>query len=443
MKFQSILLLIFLSILNFTACEVEETIDLNGASLDLIVNNAQLSDIQSLATGIESAMRIRLGTYYDVVSLIGREYYRVSNSDPRFTGDILGRGTSTIDNNTFYTTGPFGARYNVIKNCNITLEAINNTSAALSDIEKNSIRGFVQTIQAYSLLLVLNQQYNNGVRLDVADPDNLGDFVSLEASLTGIKSLLDASYALLQTSDADASFILDLSSGFVNFDDPALDAKVSDLAKFNRAIAARVALYQNDLPEVLDALTNSFIDFDGDLNTGVSHTFSTAGGDQLNPLFYAPNSNGETIIVHPDFIADTLAGDTRINKVSKRTATLTFDDLSSDYDLAVYASTSTPIPIIRNEELILIYAEANRTSNTAEAVRAINIVRNAANIGDYTGATSPEALLTEILFQRRYSLLGEGHRWIDARRHDLLNTLPIDREDDDVFIEFPRPATEN
>ena len=132
-----------------------------------------------------------------------------------------------------------------------------------------------------------------------------------------------------------------------------------------------------------------------------------------------------------------------MNKVSRRTETLTFDDLNSDYDLAVYASTSAPIPIIRNEELILIYAEASRVSDATEAVRAINSVRNAANVGDYTGATTPEALLTEILFQRRYSLLGEGHRWIDARRHGLLGTLPIDREGDDVFSEFPRPATEN
>jgi len=47
-----------------------------------------------------------------------------------------------------------------------------------------------------------------------------------------------------------------------------------------------------------------------------------------------------------------------------------------------------------------------------------------------------------MLNQRRYSLFGEGHRWIDMRRYNRLNTLPIDRPGDDVWEEFPIPATE-
>ena len=71
-------------------------------------------------------------------------------------------------------------------------------------------------------------------------------------------------------------------------------------------------------------------------------------------------------------------------------------------------------------------------------------VRNAAGLDNYTGGTSPAELVAEILYNRRYSLFAEGgHRWIDARRFGILNTLPIDRAGDGTFEQFPIPLTEN
>jgi len=64
----------------------------------------------------------------------------------------------------------------------------------------------------------------------------------------------------------------------------------------------------------------------------------------------------------------------------------------------------------RNEELILIYAEA-------QIGRDVN----------------------EVLKQRRYSLLGEGHRWCDLRRKGRLGEVNVDRVGDIVHTEFPRP----
>ena len=104
------------------------------------------------------------------------------------------------------------------------------------------------------------------------------------------------------------------------------------------------------------------------------------------------------------------------------------------------------IPIIRNEELLLIYAEAKiqlgGPANFTDAVTAINKIRVAAGLLPYSGALTQTALIDEMLKQRRYSLYGEGHRWIDMRRYNRLNTLPIDRAGDDVWVEFPRPVSE-
>jgi hypothetical protein len=107
------------------------------------------------------------------------------------------------------------------------------------------------------------------------------------------------------------------------------------------------------------------------------------------------------------------------------------------------AYSTAPIPIIHNEELILIYAEANiQTDNLAEAVKALNIIRNGHSLPDYSGAVTKDALINEMLNQRRYSLFYEGHRWIDMRRYDRLDQLPIDRTDDDVWSAMPIPFTE-
>jgi hypothetical protein len=126
-----------------------------------------------------------------------------------------------------------------------------------------------------------------------------------------------------------------------------------------------------------------------------------------------------------------------------RTSVASLDGLSSNRDVWDYTSSTAPIPIIRNEELILIYAEANiQTMDLTNAVTALNTIRNAYGLPNYSGPVTQAALLTEMLNQRRYSLYCEGHRWVDLRRYNLLSELPIDRPGDQVWTEFPLPVTE-
>ena len=70
-------------------------------------------------------------------------------------------------------------------------------------------------------------------------------------------------------------------------------------------------------------------------------------------------------------------------------------------------------------------------------------MRTEAGLTAYTGAQTEAALIDELLKQRRYSLYAEGHRWIDVRRYDRLNTLPLERPNDDVWSSFPIPLNEN
>jgi starch-binding outer membrane protein, SusD/RagB family len=417
-------------ILCFAGCKKDYG-DLNNATIQDLSKNATQSELNNLVNGTESGMRNALNFYLDDVSIIGRETYRFSVSEPRYVLDLLGANNATLIGSNFYITTPWAARYSVVKNCNILIQAANN-STTISSAEKKGYSGFARTIKAYQLLLNLNLTYSNGIRVDVANPDNLGPFVSYSAGLAAITLLLDSAKSDL--SGATVSFPL---AGFSGFSDAA------GLIKANRALAARLNVYQSNWQPALDDLTSSFFDLNGDLNSGIFHVYGTGSGDQLNPVFIPQNQTGEERVAHPSFAQDIEASDDRINKTTLRITPAALSGLRSDRDLWVYTSSTAPIGIIRNEELILIYAEANiQLNNLTEGVNAINRIRNAHGLANYSGSLTQPALITEMLNQRRYSLFFEGHRWVDLRRYNLLNSLPIDRPGDDVWTEFPMPVTE-
>ncbi len=431
-------MVVVMLVAGFSSCKIDEQVDPNNPSLEGIEANATVDELNNLVTGMLSGMRNRFDTYLDDVSVIGRDYYRYSGSDPRFTSDLLGKEASVLDPNTFYTTNPWADQYRVVRNGWILRHAIANTSAALTDEEKNGYLGFAKTMQAQQMLNSLNMQYQNGIRVDVEDPDNPGPFLSYDASLQGILDLLDEGYNDLTNAGDVFRFVL--TSGFTGFDTP------ETFAKFNRALAARVTLYKGDFTNVEGLLNESFFDMSGELATGVYMVYSTSGGDLLNdaftPLNSSPGSNARC--AQPSFITDAEAGDARVaSKTVLRDAPAFADDLTSDYDVWVYKSNTDPVCIIRNEELLLIYAEAkNQTGNSGSAIDAVNIIRAAAGLSPYAGGTSQDEVTNEILKQRRYSLFGEGHRWVDMRRYNKLGELPIDRPGDDVWVQFPRPASE-
>jgi hypothetical protein len=155
-----------------------------------------------------------------------------------------------------------------------------------------------------------------------------------------------------------------------------------------------------------------------------------------------PN-NGDQIIVNDSWIADAEAGDLRVaEKSALRTDPSTQDLLTGTHETRLYASNVSPIDMLRNEELILVYAEAQIGSNNAEAVAALNVIRTAAGLPSYAGGTDDGSLVTEMLNQRRYSLWCENHRMFDLRRYNLSNTLPIDRPGDVIYNIFPVPLVE-
>ena len=424
------LLLLFVISSGFYSCKKDYG-NLNSPTIEDFLKNATRDELNNLVSGTESAMRNALSLYLDDAGTLGREGYRFSGSEPRYVTDLLGANSGTLSNSNFYITNPWAARYRVVKNCNVLIEAAGN-STLITAAQKSAYTGFAKTIKAYQFLLNLNLTYTNGIRIDVADPDHLGAVVTYTDALTAIAALLDAGKTDLGT--AEVVFPLAGFGGFSN---------AAGLVQFNRALAARVAVYQKNWDAALSALNQSFFGLDKAFTLGVNHVFGTGSGDQLNPMFIPQNQTGEVRVAHPSYATDIEANDDRINKTTVRNSTASLNGLSSGRDVWVYTSSTSVLPVIRNEELILIYAEVNiQKNNLPEAVIAINKIRTGHNLPAYSGAVSQAALITEMLKQRRFSLFYEGHRWIDMRRYNLLAQLPVDRTGDDVWDKFPLPLTE-
>ncbi|MGH7538695.1 MAG: RagB/SusD family nutrient uptake outer membrane protein [Gemmatimonadales bacterium] len=410
--------------------------------------NPSRADVAAAAAGILIAARQDAADWILDASILGREGYRFDGSDPRFITEFL---NGPLDPG----SGAFGGdhwleHYAATRSTNDLLNVI-GTASALSVAEQAATSGFAKTMQAYAFLMVLSAHAQDSIPVDVnravtADP---APFVTNDSALGFASGLLDDAQADLGA--GGAAFPFSLPAGFAGFNTPV------NFLRFNRALKVRVEVYRGSLgcgdpcyTAALTALGGSFVDTSAtaDLAAGVYFNYSTNPGDQANPLFQNPLT-GENV-VHPS-LADSLeAGDTRLaaKTVTRTPTSAGVPPLTSNRGWTRYPATNASIAIIRNEELILLRAEANNALTARDAVAAandINYIRVksgglAANGG--LSGLSVSQVLDELLVQRKYSLLYEGHRWVDMRRTGRLSQILIDRVGDVVFGTLAVPNDE-
>ncbi|KUG06780.1 RagB/SusD family nutrient uptake outer membrane protein [Solirubrum puertoriconensis] len=434
-------------VLSASSCaffEVDDVQDPNNPDAAAFQSNPSLAQIQALASGTEASLRLGYqgqGPYLNVTGTFGREVVVLATNESRWYTELL--GTRDQDNAAFYNSAyPDFARARRVAQI---LRQSAATAAVLSDQQKQAVNGYAHTMEALAQLYILNLQGENGIRTDVEDPLNPGPFVSYEEGLNFITQLLNQASTELAAGGAAFPFKF-TTGGFTGFDTP------ETFNRFNRAIATRVAVYRRDWATARTLLGQSFYSETGDLTLGPKITYTPGQPlDTGNPYFQALNANPATLVtVQRSILQDTLkltttGRDARVRaKIGRRTTPRSLGGITGAYQPRVYSSNTTPIPIIRNEELILIAAEVNiQQSNLPEAVRLLNIIRTrSGNIGPYTGAVTQAALIDELLLQREFSLFYEGHRWIDYRRYNRLNQLDLELPTHRIFSAMLRPFAE-
>jgi hypothetical protein len=256
--------------------------------------------------------------------------------------------------------------------------------------------------------------------------------------LAEIARLLDEGLADLGMGRGALPFAL--SSGFRGFTGMGF-------AKYNRAMRARVAVYQKDYAAANDALAQSFLNAGtptmpltvADLQVGVYHAYSTASGDQVN------NLRNPNLYAHPSFAMDGPGDERVVRKTTVVDPPGSLQGLTSDRKYTIYTRPDSPLPIIRNEELLLLRAEARWFGSPGDkpgALADLNLVRQTSGgLAAVAPVTDPD-FITALLYERRYSLAFEGHRLIDLRRFDRTMTIPLDKPDHVRNIRYPIPLAE-
>jgi hypothetical protein len=411
-----------------------------------------------LATGVLRDDRGNEPGYVLGLGLLGREVYNYTPTEGRNTSGWL---TSDVNNNTSFGggalwSGPYFTLRDIFNTSSVLESA---TSTQFSDAQKNAVRGFLHTTEAYSLLQLINTRNDLGVVVQVnSDPNQLSPFVSRDSAFNYIIGELNKAQTEL-TAAGTVAFPFTFHSGYTGFTTPA------NYLKFNRAMAARVNAYRASLgisgcgaaksaacyQTVLTNLSQSFLDTTKALTLGVFNVFSAAAGDVANT-----NSNANTSAIVAHYKADSgialRADGTKDLRFQNKVITLANPKgpstsslgVATTFDYSIYAARTDPIAIIRNEELILLRAEAEYyTGDQASALIDINEIRTKSGGLAPRGAFADEAdFLTELLYNRRMSLAFEGHQWIDKRRFGLLNTLPLDLPTHVIVSRLPVPQGE-
>jgi hypothetical protein len=418
----------------------------NPNSPNIIGENPTRSEVAATANGILIATRADMGDWALDGGIFGREAYRFDGSDPRFVGELM---QGPLDPG----SGAFGGdhwaeEYGAIRTANDLLAVI-GTATALTAEEQSAVTGFAHTLQAYNFLIILDAHLQDSIPLDVgtdvAAPP--APFRSNADAYARVIALLDN--ALPELDAGGGAFPFALPSGFSGFDTPAT------FRQFNRALRARVAVYRGDYAGALTALAESFIDPAGPLDRGVYMDFSAGAGDFANPLALSPQV-GENFghpslrtgaQLQPGGELDQRFLDKLVPRAPRSAGTPGV--LTSDLGWIRYPSPNSPIPMIKNEELILLRAEANiGQNNLGPAVADIDLVRTTSGLlAPYSGTVDQPSLLTELLYNKRYSLLYEGgHSWVDFRRYGRLADLATNERagppPDVIFTTLPIPTAE-
>jgi starch-binding outer membrane protein, SusD/RagB family len=430
------------SILAGTGCYDYNITNPNAPTASSVYGNPTRANLSALATGMFDQSRNNITQFIWRLGSMGREGANLAgNNQPDYIEPYLGPLSTTQFGGSLWA-----APYVQILNTNQFIDAVPK-SPDLSDQDKAASIGFAETLKALAFLYVVQTRGQLGAPVDVDRPPTAppAPFVTEDSVYRTILFLLNDARAHLAT--AGGAFPFPLPPGY------GLASTPQTFRGFTWMLTAKANILRatdhtqcGGAPTSCDQAALAAIDSSGFLSidpgnffNGVNFDFGTGPGDSQNDLadpvtsavYYALTLNITDAQTQASSAPDQRVLDkiTGPNGVTPQTlsgfplnGTLKF----TNYFTGGVADASHPIPIIRDEELILLKAEAEiGLGQLAAATTDLNVVRQGSGkLAPLTPGLSQAALIDELLYNRRYSLLWEqGTRWIDARRYGRLSSI--------------------
>jgi starch-binding outer membrane protein, SusD/RagB family len=370
------------------------------------------------------------------------------------SGNGTGNWVTNRNANSAYVEYPFRLYYRAIGNANALIENIDKAAGTDADRKRLKAEGLALRAWSYfNLVQIFAKRYvggttnsQPGVSMPLSDKDVKLPRSTVEEVYAQINKDLDDAIALFTTGSAVP---VGLKGGESNF-----KSHLSLTAA--RAIKARVALTQQKW-DLAASLAKQVIDAGG-FSLMTNAQYQEGFNNILNPEWiwgaFVQDDQGDTFgSFHAQISWD--GNTTYIRGQPKRINSALYDQISatdvrkkmwepnptaanfplpaSNYIRQPYMSRkfktrATPtigdVPYIRLAEMYLILAEANaRAGKDAEARAALfTLAKN--RDPNYTLSTnSGQALIDEIMIQRRVEFWGEGFRFFDLKR----TNQPLDR----------------
>jgi len=439
--------------LGAAACSDISVPDYNRAGIADLVNNPNRTLVDAASAGLYQNARRDAGFRVRSAGTLGREVYYLDPNESRYVTELV---TGNIDPSSFAGNHDYNNPYGTITQGQIILKAVDKVSSnEYTDAQKNAIRGFVYTMMGNDMLIIaeLHQYGPTEVNEDpLADPAPMKTQADLYAKAA---AYFDQAVPFLKA--GGTSFPFPSPSGMSGFTSPN-----STFLQYNRALRTRLDVLNRNYAAAKIHVDSTFVTTPASptratFNIGAYYTYGTGAGDISNSL-----ASGSPELAEPTLRTDAQlqpsgARDARfLLKVDSTGASVTRYQITTNLRYKIYrtngsqfagsSGTASPIPIIRNEDLILMRSEIRWfTGDHAGAMADLNYVRtNSGGLAPIAEPASDDAYITALLYERRYSIMYEGgYRWLDYRRFNRLsafNNYPRTGDKSPQF--FPIPFTE-
>src|SRR5215510_5421834 len=147
------------------ACKDTAQPDQNNPSLEGVQDNPSRVTVTRLVRGVLEGYRLNSNFPLNF-RIIGRDAYNLQSAEPRNTGELL--GTSNLDPGGFGSAF-WGGQYRTVRTAEVLLASL-SSSEFLSDAEKETARGIVNTVKAIELFTVWAAHDTAGMVIDVSGP---------------------------------------------------------------------------------------------------------------------------------------------------------------------------------------------------------------------------------------------------------------------------------
>jgi hypothetical protein len=364
------------------------------------------------------------------------------------------------DRGSFAGGGGWAGQYVTIRASNTLLTALANPRPGVfTAAELSAIRGFAQTYKAIAYYRLVEMRDTIGVALQGDDPNNITPqaIICKKDMNNYVAALLDSANTNLVAAGNIAFPWSAFPTGMFAFGRDY--RRVQNFVLFNRGWKGKVDFYrgmdhQNPQPalfttaiaELTQALggaapgavaTSSFA-------TGMYYVFVPAGTEA------APNPYSDTRIGINPALDSVRAGDTRGSKIVNRSSAVTIQGITLTKTLLrsvpSSANQAAPIAALRDEELVLLRAQAEfEAGQFVNGYLDLNSVHTFYGLTPYAVSVDINQARSDLLYDKRYSLLGEGvQRLVDLRAYSRLNAAnyPAQTATDAYNTAFPIPKAE-